>query len=119
MDYHVDMYYKLTDITTISRVNDIYLIINIPLTNYPEKLTLCKVITFPIPIHNTFHSSEIINLPKFIAYSSKQHQYITFKEKPEIIFHKIQQIDISFNKQDTTCINQLIIKLNKFIVAAK
>ncbi|ESO00193.1 hypothetical protein HELRODRAFT_176027 [Helobdella robusta] len=106
LDLHIDRYYRFPNTSTITRVGaDIYLFIHIPLTDYVDRFTLYKVLSFPIPIPNSMHSSEIINLPKFIAVSKKNDYYMTFDKRPEILNFQFKLDDTLVKITDNSCVN--------------
>ena len=78
---HPDFYYASSDFIYRKHKSDIYVLIKIPLAFKTSQYDLLEVTSFPFPINNSLHASQLLNVPRYIAVSPKSKYYLSLSDK--------------------------------------
>lgn len=102
-------YYSSNNFLYSKKNSDIFIMIKLPIAHKMTKYRLYKVTSLPIPIHNTSHSTQLLDTPDYIAIFSDhtQYTYITRHELTKCIPYESNlhcQITKSLTNNNNACL---------------
>ncbi len=76
------IFYKNAQFLVHRNEDDIYIMLRMPIIRKKEPLTVYEIRSFPLPLHNaTTESTEIVNIPKYVAVSTNNQEYMHLTEQ--------------------------------------
>ena len=65
VEKHVDFYYSKATFYFFRHASTLFITVNFPISSFSKPMKLYKILSFPFPINNSTHASQILNLPSY------------------------------------------------------
>eukprot|EP00105_Crassostrea_gigas_P035147 XP_019919295.1 PREDICTED: uncharacterized protein LOC109617515 [Crassostrea gigas] len=80
VEKHVDFYYSKATFYFFRHGETIFITLNFPISSFSKPMKLFKVLSFPFPINNSSHASQLLNLPSHFAISHDNSLFTTLTQ---------------------------------------